>query len=133
MSRKYWKNIEECQPPEPPTMFIARAILAEGNPHTGNGRAYNSDCYCVWKDKEGFARWPHSFPPTHWCNIPEFDGSDSFYKEYDSVGDEWNVYEVDAVSAEGMELDNLLCTCFTEEEADRVLTALIFCYEEVRT
>lgn len=56
-----------------------------------------------------------------------------FYKEYDSVGDEWNVYEVDAVSAGGMELDNLLCTCFTEEEADRVLTALISCYEEVQT
>ena len=32
---------------------------------------YKTDPYCVWRDaEEGFARWPHHFPPTHWLPLP---------------------------------------------------------------
>lgn len=57
-----------------------------------------------------------------------------FYKEYDPVGQEWNIYEVDgAWDNEAGTYDNLLASCYNESEADRVLYALQFCYEEVRT
>jgi hypothetical protein len=33
---------------------------------------YTSDPYCVWREIDGaFARWPHSFEPTHWCPLPD--------------------------------------------------------------
>jgi len=59
--------------------------------------------------------------------------SEMFYKEFDPVGNEWNIYEVDSVISDGVTHDNLLTTCHEEWEADRVLYALIFCYEEVRS
>jgi len=68
------------------------------------------------------------YDPEHAMNT-----STMFYKEYDAVGEEWNIYEVDGEVSDGIVHDNLLATCLTEPEADRVLYALVFCYEEVRS
>lgn len=41
---------------------------------SSNGAPYTTDPWCVWPDgKGGFMRWPHSFPPTHWCPLPSYD------------------------------------------------------------
>ena len=35
---------------------------------TPSGRLYTTDPYYVWPDAnttQGYARWPHTFPPTH--------------------------------------------------------------------
>ena len=56
--------------------------------------------------------------------------SQMFYKDFDSVGNEWNIYEVDGAKTGVLVHDNMLCTCLTEPEADKVLYALVFCYED---
>lgn len=34
---------------------------------------YVTDPWTGWKMfRGGYARWPHPFPPTHWCRIPKF-------------------------------------------------------------
>lgn len=40
-------------------------------------RDYVTDSYCVWIDSRYkgtgvCGRWPHSFPPTHFCELPEY-------------------------------------------------------------
>lgn len=42
----------------------------------GDGIRYTTDPYCVWP--LGFqtgecVRWPHSFPPTHWRPLPDYN------------------------------------------------------------
>jgi len=35
---------------------------------------YITDPYYVWREADGsFSRWPHSFMPTHWHPMPQFD------------------------------------------------------------
>jgi hypothetical protein len=57
----------------PFNMFVViglNVILASG------GAPYTTDPWCVWPDgKRGFMRWPHSFPPTHWCPLPSYHPS----------------------------------------------------------
>ena len=43
---------------------------------TPSGRLYTTDPYYVWAwdfIPQGYARWPHTFPPTHWHPMPEFE------------------------------------------------------------
>lgn len=54
------------------TMFIAIAFDVEGVASA----PYTTDPYCVWKVDDLFARWPHPFPPTHWCPIPSHNPND---------------------------------------------------------
>jgi hypothetical protein len=61
-----WQDIATA-PRKSRTMFVVKAFdaLVEG------GRRYTSDPWCVWRPADGeFVRWPHSFPPTHWCELP---------------------------------------------------------------
>lgn len=55
---------------KPFNMFVAIALEVRLGP---NSAPYTSDPWCVWVDRDGsFARWPHSFAPTHWCPLPEY-------------------------------------------------------------
>ncbi len=60
-----WHSIETA--PSGRKMFVAKAF--DAIPFRG-ASAYESDPYCVWRDGDSFARWPHSFQPTHWCELP---------------------------------------------------------------
>lgn len=64
-----WKKIENL--PEKYTnshkMFVVKGIDI---PRTGWFK-YTTDPYCVWYEKGKFVRWPHKFPPTHYCDLPE--------------------------------------------------------------
>lgn len=33
---------------------------------------YITDPWTGWKNKDGFERWPHPFPPTHFYELPVF-------------------------------------------------------------
>jgi hypothetical protein len=68
-----WQPIETApQGTKPSTMF---AVIAKDVVVCSNGVPYTTDPYYVWRDSdgEGFVRWPHPFPPTHWHPMPEFD------------------------------------------------------------
>jgi hypothetical protein len=55
-------------------MFAVIAKDVNIKPGKMDGVYYTSDPYYVfWRESEGFARWPHSFPPTHWHPMPEFE------------------------------------------------------------
>lgn len=60
-----WRDIESA--PIGREMFVVRGFSVEG---VASG-LYTTDPYCVWRDGDTFARWPHQFPPTHWMPIPE--------------------------------------------------------------
>ena len=62
-----WQPIETA-PKDTREMFVVRAFFVR-NGFTG-GIEYTSDPWCVWWDGDGFARWPHNFPPTHWTSLP---------------------------------------------------------------
>lgn len=65
-----WKTIDSAPWGK---MFIAIG-KTDGNEYTG-GRPYVTDPWIVWKDShDGFARWSHEWAPTHWAEIPEFEG-----------------------------------------------------------
>jgi hypothetical protein len=56
-------------------MFVVRAF--DVNVHGGSdGYTYITDPYCVWYEPatshrtDKFVRWPHNFPPTHFCLLP---------------------------------------------------------------
>ena len=68
-----WQPIETApQERKPFSMFVVIAIqTTEASP---SGVPYTSDPYCVWRERDGsFVRWPHPFPPTHWCNLPSYN------------------------------------------------------------
>jgi ribA/ribD-fused uncharacterized protein len=48
---------------------------------TPSGQLYTTDPYYVWAEtwESGYARWPHSFPPTHWHPMPKFANTIKFY------------------------------------------------------
>jgi hypothetical protein len=53
-------------------MFVVRAFDV---PTSCDARVlYTTDPYCTWLDKVigvyVFPRWPHPFPPTHFCLLP---------------------------------------------------------------
>ena len=58
-----WLPIETA-----PTNRKMFAVIA--NTLTPNGNPYTTDPYYVWREGDGFARWPHPFPPTHWHPMP---------------------------------------------------------------
>lgn len=48
-------------------MFVVKAINVEWD----TGKPYTSDPYCTWiNDFAIYARWPHPFDPTHYCELP---------------------------------------------------------------
>ena len=51
-------------------MFIVRAF----NVTQGPARNYTSDPVATWSENGTFPRWKHEFQPTHWCELPEFNG-----------------------------------------------------------
>lgn len=60
-----WHPIETA--PTDRQMFVARAF----NQKVGVGNyIYTSDAYCVWREGDGFVRWPHPYQPTHWMPLP---------------------------------------------------------------
>lgn len=68
-----WRPIFSAPYDETRVMFVVRAIDAQ----LPNGCIYTTDPYCVWRtDDGGFARWPHSFPPTHWLPLPGITGQE---------------------------------------------------------
>lgn len=67
-----WKKIENL--PEQymysKKMFVAKAI--DIPPFEGSPYKYTTDPYCVWLFIDGnYSRWPHAFPPTHYCELSE--------------------------------------------------------------
>jgi hypothetical protein len=56
-------------------MFVVRAFDVFLHPKAT--APYTSDPWCVWYDEmyiddvDKFVRWPHPFPPTHFCLLPE--------------------------------------------------------------
>jgi hypothetical protein len=65
-----WQPIETA--PKDRTQFKMFAVIAKDVIVSPGGVPYTTDPYYVWRDGDGFARWPHSFPPTHWHPMPEF-------------------------------------------------------------
>ena len=64
-----WLPIESAPKSRKPfEMFVVIAINVKPLP---SGAPYTSDPYCVWRESDGsFARWPHTYPPTHWFPLP---------------------------------------------------------------
>jgi hypothetical protein len=54
---------------KPYSMFVVIAM----DVIVGNGIRYTTDPYCVWPMGETYVRWPHSFPPTHWMPLPNYN------------------------------------------------------------
>lgn len=68
-----WKPINELPEylKETRRMFVVKAIDVAPMEAVPDYR-YNSDPWCVWFDGNGgFVRWPHKYPPTHFCELPE--------------------------------------------------------------
>lgn len=66
-----WKKIENL--PEKyrnsHKMFVVKGINVV---HPKGVVSYTTDPYCVWWDGDRVCgRWPHAFPPTHFCELPE--------------------------------------------------------------
>lgn len=62
-----WLPIEKA--PTGKEMFVVRAfnVCVESS----GVKMYTTDPYAVWRQEDGsFARWPHNFPPTHFCRLP---------------------------------------------------------------
>ena len=69
-----WQPIETAPiHRKPHEMF---AVIAKDVLVTSNGNPYTTDPYYVWKGADGFSRWPHDFPPTHWHPMPTFENSE---------------------------------------------------------
>ena len=72
IDRMNWLPISTAPKERKPfDMFVVIALEVQlrsnSAPYT-----YTSYPWCVWVDRDGsFARWPHSFAPTHWCPLPE--------------------------------------------------------------
>lgn len=61
-----WIPIEQA-PKDTRTMFVVKGF----NVKLKSGIQYTTDPYCVWRRDDGeFIRWPHAFPPTHFCFLP---------------------------------------------------------------
>jgi len=59
-----WKSIDSAPNRKTP-MFLIKGV------DVGIHDNYTTDPYCSWiRDDGSFARWPHAFKPTHWCEIP---------------------------------------------------------------
>ena len=67
-----WLPIETAPHYEKPcVMFVVVAIDQKIGKRTRRN-FYTTDPYCVWRENDGsFARWPHSFSPTHWFPLPD--------------------------------------------------------------
>lgn len=65
-----WQPIETA-PKQGREMFVVRGFNVT-NLNAGC-RNYTTDAYCVWPGDEGngWVRWPHTFPPTHWMPLPK--------------------------------------------------------------
>jgi hypothetical protein len=67
-----WLPIESH--PKGHKMFAVIGKDVNIKPGKMDGVHYTTDPYYVfWREKEGFVRWPHPFPPTHWHPMPEFN------------------------------------------------------------
>ena len=67
-----WLPIETApQHEHPSVMFVVVAIDRETTKYKKTN-LYITDPCCVWRQSDGsFARWPHSFTPTHWFPLPD--------------------------------------------------------------
>ena len=56
------------------------AVIAKDAPLPSNPNIlHTTDPYYVFPDNQGgFARWPHSFPPTHWHPMPKFEPESNY-------------------------------------------------------
>ena len=54
---------------KPYSMFVVIAM----DVIVGDGIRYTTDPYCVWLMGGKYMRWPHSFPPTHWRPLPDYN------------------------------------------------------------
>lgn len=63
-----WQPISTA-PKDGREMYVVKAFnVTNADCHVFN---YTTDPYCVWPgDRGGWVRWPHQFPPTHWCALP---------------------------------------------------------------
>lgn len=64
-----WQPIE-AYPKNDRKMRVVKAFAMPYGPSHAE-LTYNTDPYCVWYQDGVFVRWPHSFPPTHYCEVPE--------------------------------------------------------------
>lgn len=68
-----WKPIAEL--PVDPRGKNVVALIAINTLEARGSSPYTSDPYCGWRIAEinypeSFARWPHRFLPTHFCELP---------------------------------------------------------------
>ena len=70
-----WQPIETA--PKERNPFEMFAVIAKDVMVTENGAPYTTDPYYVSREDDGFARWPHPFPPTHWHPMPQFEDKES--------------------------------------------------------
>ena len=64
-----WRPLKDYTEIKPRKMYLVRA---KTDAYTITG-TYTTDPYCAWydfEDKQWCSRWPHHFPPTHFCEIP---------------------------------------------------------------
>lgn len=61
-----WKDISSA-PTNTKKMFVVCAF----NVNNETVKNYNSDPVTTWAENGNFPRWKHSFPPTHWVELPE--------------------------------------------------------------
>lgn len=62
-----WKPIWELNQNKKSVALIAKTTM--------HGREYITDPWIGWRESNGsFARWPHPFAPTHFCDLPPFKG-----------------------------------------------------------
>ncbi|MFJ3117856.1 DUF551 domain-containing protein [Pseudomonas protegens] len=58
-----WIKVSDRNPP-----FRKTVLLIGVN--VGASGDYTTDQYVGWLSADGFSRWPHPFPPTHWQPLP---------------------------------------------------------------
>jgi len=64
-----WRSIESA-PKNTKKMFVVQAF----NVTEGFVRNYTSDPVVTWAVNGEFPRWKHEFAPTHWFELPDFNG-----------------------------------------------------------
>ena len=66
-----WKKIENLpeEYKDSVKMFVVRAI--DILPYVDSPFKYTTDPYAVWRMNGEYHRWPHKFPPTQYCELPD--------------------------------------------------------------
>jgi hypothetical protein len=84
-----WLPIEDAADIPVNKAFVAIAVDVIP---PGLSLKYTTDPYCVWNQGNGdFARWPHPFPPTHFCRLPDIKEK---HMTYEGLCCHWRVEEL---------------------------------------